>query len=184
MWTTKDMMVCHKHLSTTLTERLFTTMIALIIPMETAIRNVLLMCLDILLLQWKTPLNHPLIREALRLSGREDLIGFGPQCLVPPRELQGGRGGAPARYNRDSQPTPARRNGERPVSQPYAERAQGRRSGAASAAGTKPADRPPVPRDWQGTRNAQPTYGVKPAGSNPRTLGRNAPRSAPRKGRP
>ncbi len=39
------------------------------------------------LLQWRNPKNHPLIREALRLSGREDLIGFGRDCLVPPREL-------------------------------------------------------------------------------------------------
>lgn len=37
------------------------------------------------LLQWKNPANHALIREALRLCGREDLIGFGRGCLVPPR---------------------------------------------------------------------------------------------------
>ena len=36
------------------------------------------------LLQWKNPKNHPMIREALRQCGREDLIGFGPHCLVPP----------------------------------------------------------------------------------------------------
>ncbi len=36
------------------------------------------------LLQWKNPRNHPLIREALRQCGREDLIGFGAGCLVPP----------------------------------------------------------------------------------------------------
>lgn len=39
------------------------------------------------LLQWKIPANHALIREALRLCGRDDLIGFGRDCLVPPREL-------------------------------------------------------------------------------------------------
>ncbi len=38
------------------------------------------------LLQWKNPKNHALIREALRQCGREDLIGFSPDCLVPPGE--------------------------------------------------------------------------------------------------
>ncbi|MEA4928268.1 MAG: YgiQ family radical SAM protein [Candidatus Limiplasma sp.] len=36
------------------------------------------------LMQWRNPVNHPLIREALRLTGREDLIGYGPACLVRP----------------------------------------------------------------------------------------------------
>ena len=36
------------------------------------------------LLQWRKPSNYPLIREALRQCGREDLIGFGRDCLVPP----------------------------------------------------------------------------------------------------
>ena len=46
------------------------------------------------LMQWRNPVNHALIREALRLCDREDLIGFGRECLVPPRDLRGpGRGG-------------------------------------------------------------------------------------------
>ena len=36
------------------------------------------------LLQWKNPKNFPLIREALRLCNREDLIGHGRKALVPP----------------------------------------------------------------------------------------------------
>ncbi|MDR3052045.1 MAG: YgiQ family radical SAM protein [Oscillospiraceae bacterium] len=36
------------------------------------------------LLQYRRPANHALAREALRLAGREDLIGFGRGCLVPP----------------------------------------------------------------------------------------------------
>ncbi len=36
------------------------------------------------LLQYKRPQNHALVRKALHLAGREDLIGFGPKCLVPP----------------------------------------------------------------------------------------------------
>lgn len=36
------------------------------------------------LLQFKRKENHPLVREALRKAGREDLIGYGRQCLVRP----------------------------------------------------------------------------------------------------
>lgn len=42
------------------------------------------------LLQWRNPVNRELVREALRLSGREDLIGFGRECLVPPRDSREG----------------------------------------------------------------------------------------------
>ena len=34
------------------------------------------------LLQYGRPQNAPLVREALKKAGREDLIGFGPDCLV------------------------------------------------------------------------------------------------------
>ena len=36
------------------------------------------------LLQYTVPKNAPLVREALRACGREDLIGTGPHCLVRP----------------------------------------------------------------------------------------------------
>ena len=36
------------------------------------------------LLQYRRPENRNLVREALKKCGREDLIGYGPQCLVPP----------------------------------------------------------------------------------------------------
>lgn len=36
------------------------------------------------LLQWSRPENAELVREALRRCGREELIGFGPECLVRP----------------------------------------------------------------------------------------------------
>ena len=45
------------------------------------------------LLQYNRPDNADLVREALRKAGREDLIGFGPDCLVRP---VGGMGGKPA----------------------------------------------------------------------------------------
>ena len=36
------------------------------------------------LLQFKNPENYKLVREALITAGREDLIGRGPGCLIPP----------------------------------------------------------------------------------------------------
>ena len=36
------------------------------------------------LMQYKNPQNQPLVRKALRIARREDLIGYGKQCLVPP----------------------------------------------------------------------------------------------------
>jgi hypothetical protein len=42
------------------------------------------------LLQYSKPDNANLVREALRLAGREDLIGNGPDCLVRP-SFAGGR---------------------------------------------------------------------------------------------
>ena len=38
------------------------------------------------LLQYGRPQNAPLVREALIKAGREDLIGFGPDCLVKPEQ--------------------------------------------------------------------------------------------------
>ena len=40
------------------------------------------------LMQFRAPRNQPLVRKALRLAGREDLIGYGRQCLVPPGEAR------------------------------------------------------------------------------------------------
>ncbi|HIS85495.1 MAG TPA: YgiQ family radical SAM protein [Candidatus Faecivicinus avistercoris] len=37
------------------------------------------------LMQYNKPQNHALVLAALRRAGREDLIGFGRECLVPPR---------------------------------------------------------------------------------------------------
>ena len=44
------------------------------------------------LLQYSKPENANLVREALKLCGREDLIGNAPDCLVRPAFGQSGRG--------------------------------------------------------------------------------------------
>ena len=44
------------------------------------------------LMQYKDPANYELVKEALRLAHREDLIGFEKKCLIPPRKIQKKRG--------------------------------------------------------------------------------------------
>lgn len=54
------------------------------------------------LMQYKRPENYKLVYEALTLAGRRDLIGFGPQCLIPPRPIksrQKGAEGGGSRYS-------------------------------------------------------------------------------------
>ena len=43
------------------------------------------------LIQYRDPKNHALVREALRKAHRFDLIGYGPECLVPPERGKGGQ---------------------------------------------------------------------------------------------
>lgn len=38
------------------------------------------------LIQYMDPKNYELVRKALELAGRKDLIGFGPKCLIKPRK--------------------------------------------------------------------------------------------------
>ena len=40
------------------------------------------------LIQYKRPENYELVKEALCLAGRQDLIGFGEKCLIPPRMIK------------------------------------------------------------------------------------------------
>ena len=40
------------------------------------------------LIQYKDPKNYDLVREALLKEHREDLIGFGGKCLIPPRKIE------------------------------------------------------------------------------------------------
>ncbi|MCR5716629.1 MAG: YgiQ family radical SAM protein [Lachnospiraceae bacterium] len=74
------------------------------------------------LIQYRKAENHALVKEALIKAGREDLIGFGPLCLIPPRPMEKhtGRkagsaapardkaGGAKPAHNKAGNVTPAR----------------------------------------------------------------------------
>ena len=79
------------------------------------------------LLQWYKPENAPLVRKALVLAGRKELIGFSADCLVKPRDLagkQGKPGGKPSgkpsgKPNKKFVEKPKRTNsryGKKPVS--------------------------------------------------------------------
>lgn len=37
------------------------------------------------LIQYRNPKNYHLVEKALKLAGREDLIGYGPECLIRPK---------------------------------------------------------------------------------------------------
>lgn len=39
------------------------------------------------LIQYRNPENYELVKEAFIKNGRTDLIGFGPKCLIPPRNI-------------------------------------------------------------------------------------------------
>ena len=39
------------------------------------------------LIQYKRTENYDIVKEALIKAHREDLIGFGPNCLIPPRKI-------------------------------------------------------------------------------------------------
>ena len=43
------------------------------------------------LMQWRKPQNRSLVLEALRKTGREDLIGYGKRCLVRPDKAESSR---------------------------------------------------------------------------------------------
>ena len=67
------------------------------------------------LLQYSKPENANLVREALRLAGREDLIGNTPDCLVRPAFMQGGARYVPERA-KNAKRTSAERNGAKKAS--------------------------------------------------------------------
>ena len=67
------------------------------------------------LLQYSVPKNAPLVREALKKAGREDLIGNRPECLVRPAhgekqekpiQKQNGKKASPPRAKKKSEPSP------------------------------------------------------------------------------
>ncbi len=68
------------------------------------------------LMQFRNPANHALVRKALRLAGREDLIGRDRECLVPPeREVHQGKPTGEGRSKHDSRRRGSSRQEDRPA---------------------------------------------------------------------
>ena len=69
------------------------------------------------LIQYRDPKNRDLVLEALHKAGREDLIGYGPECLVRPRAAKaaGSKGAAPHRGSPkgEGRKGPGRRKGRK-----------------------------------------------------------------------
>ena len=76
------------------------------------------------LLQYSKPENANLVREALKLAGREELIGYGAECLVKPAFGQGGNN----RFESGKSQKPSKRGGQSKSAQ-YAPRSNGGRVG-------------------------------------------------------
>jgi hypothetical protein len=89
------------------------------------------------LIQYRDPQNYALVKEALVREGRQDLIGFGEQFLIPPRQVgkagqrDGGRTGGKAGH-RDGGHTGGKAG----------HRDGGRETGKAGNPGAKKAARP------------------------------------------
>ena len=64
------------------------------------------------LMQYKDPKNYKLVREALILAGREDLIGYGPECLIRPPRGEGGatKKSAAPKKSTDRKAAPPKKN--------------------------------------------------------------------------
>ena len=67
------------------------------------------------LIQYRNPKNYDLVLEALKLAGREDLIGYDKRCLIRPKE---GRGGYNANYGGESKGSNNRSGGSKSAGKP------------------------------------------------------------------
>jgi len=63
------------------------------------------------LMQYYNPVNHRLVRQALLKAGRDDLIGWGSNCLIPPylRENKKDDKKAPRKDDKNARPKDAKR---------------------------------------------------------------------------
>ena len=115
------------------------------------------------LLQFNRPENADLVRQALKQAGREDLIGFGPECLVRPAGGKPHEGRTPDRKSSDGKQT----SGGKPT---------GRGNGQSRQSA------PSAPKGKPGEGGKHPTHGGKPTDRVGKTGGK-APAKNPNKGR-
>ena len=79
------------------------------------------------LLQYNRPQNAPLVREALRLLGREDLIGMGEECLVRPENTRPAPKRTASTPQKGGQARRGRQNSRTPASREWKKGGKGRR---------------------------------------------------------
>ncbi len=72
------------------------------------------------LMQYNRPQNRALVEKALIKAGRRDLIGFGPDCLIPPRDVK-------HMYNGKNRPSSNKKKVEPNKNRPYSEKIRGQR---------------------------------------------------------
>ncbi len=65
------------------------------------------------LIQYRDPKNYDLVKEALIKAGRNDLIGFEKNCLIPPRKIEYGKKNE---HGKKSESSKKPENGKKPVS--------------------------------------------------------------------
>ena len=121
------------------------------------------------LLQSGNPKNHALVRKALHLAGREELIGWNKHCLVPPEKNPGG--------------DPERKQGNKTAFSGEKPRFGGKNTAKFQekpARGGKPGKAAPAGKDGGG-RNAP---SAPPRGKNPGKPGRQTPHSGKFSGKP
>ncbi|MCI1479542.1 MAG: YgiQ family radical SAM protein [Eggerthellaceae bacterium] len=80
------------------------------------------------LIQYRNPKNRPLVREALMAAHREDLIGYGPKCLVKPEK------GESRPHAGDKAKRGGASNGRRPAQEGRSRKGANGRSGASARA--------------------------------------------------
>ena len=89
------------------------------------------------LIQYRDPKNYDLVREALVKCRREDLIGFGKECLIPPRKMKTTAGKKPTGSASGKRPNSSGASSS--AKKPTGSGASGKRpnSGSAAASRTK-----------------------------------------------
>jgi uncharacterized radical SAM protein YgiQ len=101
------------------------------------------------LIQYKNPENYDLVKEALIKEHREDLIGFGEGCLIPPRKIVKTASG--------NQKNKAGSNSDKPSG----------KNGKAEYSGKIPGRNVKAERSYKTSdRNVRSEYSGKPSGNN------------------
>ncbi len=136
------------------------------------------------LLQYGRPQNHALVRKALQTAGREDLIGFGPKCLVRPQAVRDGI--APGLRNVGD----AAKSASRELHEVQRRGGSAAAKDAPRASGKAPAPKPAKPGKGKPPKGAAlpkpgKGKGVAPKAAKPAKaqFAKGKPSAAPKKGR-